>query len=388
MRYHAGIAAALAGRPVVLLGYSAKVGGLGADLDARTLPWDLPHPDELAAAVVDALARPPELLEERLAELQRREAGQPPGARAGAQPLTPASSATTSAIRTDGLHVGPGRRRAAPPLRVGQEGVDGGRVVAARARRWRRCRRGARCAPATRASARRGGRTPPGSSPPSVTTSGAAASSDTNVLVGEQLAALDPGGVEAGPRARLGQRPRRSGRARRSAPATGRRSARRGRRSPPRPPGAGGSRPGASSRPPAPSPAPAPRLEVGDGVGRRVGADLDDLGAPPQAHRAQVRGRLGARARTARGARRITTRRMISSGNGCSSDLERRPASRWATRRPARRAMSVDSRVDGVSPCTRQSAGVGAEDVPAQAAPRHEQGRQPRRPPHARRRSW
>ena len=45
MRYHAGIAAALAGRPAVLLGYSPKVGGLGFDLDARTLPWDLGEPD-------------------------------------------------------------------------------------------------------------------------------------------------------------------------------------------------------------------------------------------------------------------------------------------------------------------------------------------------------
>jgi polysaccharide pyruvyl transferase WcaK-like protein len=75
MRYHAGVAAALACRPVVLLGYSPKVGGLGADLDARTLPWDLPHPGDLAAAAVDALARPADLLAERLATMREREAG-------------------------------------------------------------------------------------------------------------------------------------------------------------------------------------------------------------------------------------------------------------------------------------------------------------------------
>lgn len=75
MRYHAGISAALGGRPSVLLGYSPKVGGLGADLDARTLPWDLREPALLAAAVVDALARPHDELEERLAALQAREAG-------------------------------------------------------------------------------------------------------------------------------------------------------------------------------------------------------------------------------------------------------------------------------------------------------------------------
>jgi polysaccharide pyruvyl transferase WcaK-like protein len=74
MRYHAGIAAALGGRPVVLLGYSPKVGGLGTDLDARTLPWDLADPSLLPAAVVDALARPHDELEERVAALQRREA--------------------------------------------------------------------------------------------------------------------------------------------------------------------------------------------------------------------------------------------------------------------------------------------------------------------------
>jgi polysaccharide pyruvyl transferase WcaK-like protein len=74
MRYHAGIAAALGGRPVVLLGYSPKVGGLGADLDARTLPWDLADPSLLPAAVLDALARPQDELEQRVAALQRREA--------------------------------------------------------------------------------------------------------------------------------------------------------------------------------------------------------------------------------------------------------------------------------------------------------------------------
>jgi polysaccharide pyruvyl transferase WcaK-like protein len=73
MRYHAGIAAALAGRPAVLLGYSPKVGSLGDDLDARTLPWDLREPDDLAAAVVDALARPADVLEQRVADLRQRE---------------------------------------------------------------------------------------------------------------------------------------------------------------------------------------------------------------------------------------------------------------------------------------------------------------------------
>jgi polysaccharide pyruvyl transferase WcaK-like protein len=75
MRYHAGIAAALAGRPAVLLGYSPKVGGLGVDLDARTLPWDLADPSLLAAACVDALARPADRLASRLEALQARERG-------------------------------------------------------------------------------------------------------------------------------------------------------------------------------------------------------------------------------------------------------------------------------------------------------------------------
>lgn len=73
MRYHAGVAAALGRRPAVLLGYSPKVGGLGDDLDARTLPWDLRDPGLLAAAVVDALGRPADAVEERAAALQARE---------------------------------------------------------------------------------------------------------------------------------------------------------------------------------------------------------------------------------------------------------------------------------------------------------------------------
>jgi polysaccharide pyruvyl transferase WcaK-like protein len=75
MRYHAAVGAALAGRPAVLLGYSPKLTGLAADLDARVLGWDLAEPDLLAAATADALARPPELVESRLAELQAREQG-------------------------------------------------------------------------------------------------------------------------------------------------------------------------------------------------------------------------------------------------------------------------------------------------------------------------
>lgn len=73
MRYHAGIAAALAGRPAVLLAYSAKVGGLGGDLGAPTLPWDLAEPDLLATACDDALHRSGDELDERLTELRQRE---------------------------------------------------------------------------------------------------------------------------------------------------------------------------------------------------------------------------------------------------------------------------------------------------------------------------
>ena len=75
MRYHGGVAAALAGRPAVLLGYDPKVGGLAGDLDARVLDWRVPEPDLVAAAVVDAVARPPDRLQDDLDRLRRREAG-------------------------------------------------------------------------------------------------------------------------------------------------------------------------------------------------------------------------------------------------------------------------------------------------------------------------
>jgi polysaccharide pyruvyl transferase WcaK-like protein len=73
MRYHGGVAACLAGRPSVLLGYDPKVGGLADDLDARVLDWQVPEPDDLAAAVVDALARPADLLASDLDRLRHRE---------------------------------------------------------------------------------------------------------------------------------------------------------------------------------------------------------------------------------------------------------------------------------------------------------------------------
>lgn len=75
MRYHGGVCAALARRPAVLLGYSAKVPDLAGDLEAPLLPWELPDPGELAAAVEAALARPPDRLEELVAALVAREAG-------------------------------------------------------------------------------------------------------------------------------------------------------------------------------------------------------------------------------------------------------------------------------------------------------------------------
>ncbi len=61
MRYHGGIAAALAGRPAVLVGYSPKVDSLAADLGdaARLLPWRAEGPAGLADAVAGVLGRVP-----------------------------------------------------------------------------------------------------------------------------------------------------------------------------------------------------------------------------------------------------------------------------------------------------------------------------------------
>lgn len=73
MRYHAGVAAALAGRPAVLLAYSPKVGGLADDLGAPTLPWDLADAAPLVDAARTALRRTGDDLEARLAALVARE---------------------------------------------------------------------------------------------------------------------------------------------------------------------------------------------------------------------------------------------------------------------------------------------------------------------------
>jgi len=75
MRYHAGVGAALAGRPAVLLGYSPKVAGLAADLGSPALPWDLPDPGPVADAVVAGLARSTDELDARLTALLARERG-------------------------------------------------------------------------------------------------------------------------------------------------------------------------------------------------------------------------------------------------------------------------------------------------------------------------
>lgn len=53
MRYHGGIAAVLAGRPVALIGYSPKVASLAAEIGpgAAALGWDAPSLDRLPEAV-------------------------------------------------------------------------------------------------------------------------------------------------------------------------------------------------------------------------------------------------------------------------------------------------------------------------------------------------
>ncbi|HUF31684.1 MAG TPA: polysaccharide pyruvyl transferase family protein [Acidimicrobiales bacterium] len=65
MRYHAGIAAALAGRPSVLVGYSAKVPALAADLGegAVGLDWDARALEGLAAAVGSILGQDAAMVE-------------------------------------------------------------------------------------------------------------------------------------------------------------------------------------------------------------------------------------------------------------------------------------------------------------------------------------
>jgi polysaccharide pyruvyl transferase WcaK-like protein len=75
MRYHAGIAAALAGRPAVLVGVGPKVDALAADLGrgATLLPWSPSGLPGLAAAVEAALPRA-EPMAEAVAALRRREA--------------------------------------------------------------------------------------------------------------------------------------------------------------------------------------------------------------------------------------------------------------------------------------------------------------------------
>ena len=74
MRFHGGVAAAVAQRPVVLLPYSPKVRQLAVDLAAgvETIPMD-PASWNLIPAALQAAMRDPAPLERRLARLRARE---------------------------------------------------------------------------------------------------------------------------------------------------------------------------------------------------------------------------------------------------------------------------------------------------------------------------
>jgi polysaccharide pyruvyl transferase CsaB len=76
VRYHGGVAAALAGRPAVLIGYSPKVGALAADLGAGAslLPWDAAALAGLPDAV-EAVAGQDAAVRAARARLRAREAG-------------------------------------------------------------------------------------------------------------------------------------------------------------------------------------------------------------------------------------------------------------------------------------------------------------------------
>jgi polysaccharide pyruvyl transferase CsaB len=75
MRYHAGVAATLAGRPSVLVGYSTKVLALAHDLGrgATARTWDPGSLVEVGADVEEVLGRDDDV-EEALARLRTREA--------------------------------------------------------------------------------------------------------------------------------------------------------------------------------------------------------------------------------------------------------------------------------------------------------------------------
>lgn len=76
MRYHAGIAALLGGRPAVLLGYSPKVSSLAAEVPGGTvgLTWGPAAPAALADALASVLGATEPVLEAR-ARLRARERG-------------------------------------------------------------------------------------------------------------------------------------------------------------------------------------------------------------------------------------------------------------------------------------------------------------------------
>lgn len=67
MRYHAGVAAVLAGRPAVLIGYSPKVDALAADLGAggRVLPFDAGALASIPAAAETVLRHAPAVADAR-----------------------------------------------------------------------------------------------------------------------------------------------------------------------------------------------------------------------------------------------------------------------------------------------------------------------------------
>jgi len=72
MRYHGGMAAVLGGRPAVLVGYSAKVDSLAADVGPGAVAqrWSPDGPGDLGAAVTSILERGEDVVEarQRLAE--------------------------------------------------------------------------------------------------------------------------------------------------------------------------------------------------------------------------------------------------------------------------------------------------------------------------------
>ena len=72
MRYHGGIAAALGGRPSVLVGYSPKVDALARDLEVPLLRWSADGPSGLASAVHSALGTD---VRPAVARLRERERG-------------------------------------------------------------------------------------------------------------------------------------------------------------------------------------------------------------------------------------------------------------------------------------------------------------------------